>query len=40
LFLVGELVPDVGLQSPAGDPCRLANYVHGPTLLIFLRHLD
>jgi hypothetical protein len=39
LFPVGELVPDVELRTPAGDPIRLADHLSGATLLIFLRHL-
>jgi hypothetical protein len=35
----GEPVPDVDVRTPGGDVRHLAEFVAGPTLLIFLRHL-
>jgi hypothetical protein len=35
----GEPVPDAEVRAPGGEAHRLAEFVAGPTLLIFLRHL-
>ena len=36
---VGDMIPDLDLFSADGTPVRLHDFVSGPTLLIFLRHL-
>jgi len=35
----GEPVPDVAVWTPEGEVRRLADFVAGPTLILFLRHL-
>jgi hypothetical protein len=35
----GAPVPDVAIRTADGETHRLADFIAGPTLLIFLRHL-
>ena len=36
---VGEAIPDLDLFAADASSVRLSDFVTGPTLLIFLRHL-
>ena len=36
---LGDKLPDVAVLDPDGERVSLQRAVHGPTLLMFLRHL-
>ena len=39
VFPPGEPVPDVDVRTPADEPRHIGEFITGPTLLVFLRHL-